>query len=132
MTGSWYVVLEEETKNYASVDGHGYDLYRWHLARTTEVEGTREAAGAAAWSLADSHVPDSIGRFLYLYPGARPGRQVYRMPDGTLLVRVTHRYDESRFRVSVGELVAAQEEVGGERFPEAPSGLKRLFGRGRP
>ncbi|WP_030396454.1 hypothetical protein [Kitasatospora purpeofusca] len=130
MTGPWYVVLEEETKNYASIDGHGYDLYRWHLARTTEGEGTREAAEAAARSLADSHVPDSVGRFLY--PGARPGRQVYRMPDGTLLVRLTRRYDETRFRVSVGELIAVQEEVEGERLPEAPSGLKRLFGRGRP
>ncbi|MEV0194499.1 hypothetical protein AB0I39_39005 [Kitasatospora purpeofusca] len=44
---------------------------------------------------------------------------------------MTRRYDETRFRVSVGELVAAQEAVGGERPPEAPSGLKRLFGRRR-
>ncbi len=54
------------------------------------------------------------------------------MPDGTLLLRMTHRYDEPRFRLSVGELIASQEEVEGERLPEAPSGLKRLVGRGRP
>ncbi|MEK2493261.1 hypothetical protein WN990_27270 [Kitasatospora purpeofusca] len=132
MTGSWYVVLEEETEKYASIDGSGYDLYRWHLAQTTEVQGTRAAAEAAARSLADSHVPDKISRFLYLYPGARPGRQVYRMPDGTLLVRMTRRNDEAHFRVSVGELIASQEEVAGEELSETPSGLRRLFGRGRP
>ncbi|MFB8203715.1 hypothetical protein [Kitasatospora purpeofusca] len=130
MTGSWYVVLEEEAHEDAHIDGSSYDLYRWHLAQSTEVLGTREAAEAAARALADSHVPERFGRLLSLYPGARPGRQVYRMPDGTLLVRMTRRHNETRFRLSVGELIASQEEAEGERLPDPPSGLKRLFGRG--
>ncbi|CAN3978804.1 hypothetical protein [Kitasatospora purpeofusca] len=128
MTGSWYVVLEEETADYASIDSYGYDLYRWHLARTTEVQGTREAAEAAARALADSHVPENIAWLLN--PGGRPGRQVYRLPDGALLVRVGCGYKETRFRVGVGELIASQEEVKGVRPPESPSGRRRLFGRG--
>ncbi|MFJ3902260.1 hypothetical protein [Streptomyces sp. NPDC090025] len=126
MTGSWYVVLEEETERYVSIDGEGHDLYRWHLARTTEVEGDRSAAEAAARELAESHLPAQIARFLN--PGGRPARQIYRMPDGTLLVRLTRAYDETRFRVSVGELVSSQEEIEGRRRPESPRGLRRFFG----
>ncbi|MFF9839005.1 hypothetical protein [Streptomyces sp. NPDC013740] len=49
------------------------------------------------------------------------------MPDAALLVRV-ERHREAHFRVSVGELVASQEEAEGEGGQAAPSGLKRFFG----
>ncbi|MFB7513692.1 hypothetical protein [Streptomyces sp. NPDC056144] len=126
MTGTWFVLLEEETKGYASIDGHGHDLYRWHLTRTSEAQATRAAAETAARALADSHVPDEIARSLN--PGGRPERRVYRMPDGALLVQLGRGYGESRFRVSVGELVSAREEVKGRSAPSAPTGLRRFFG----
>ncbi|MEU5218624.1 hypothetical protein AB0G79_20835 [Streptomyces sp. NPDC020807] len=126
MTGTWCVLLEEETKGYASIDGHGHDLYRWHLTGTTEVAGGRAAADAAARALADGHVPEETARSLGR--GGRPERRVYRMPDGAFLVQLGRGYGESRFRVSVGELVTRQEEVRGRSAPAAPTGLRRFFG----
>ncbi|MFG2129029.1 hypothetical protein ACGFNV_14690 [Streptomyces sp. NPDC048751] len=128
-TSSWYVFLEEDAESFESLETKGLFLHRWHLVASQHVEAGRQAAEARARELADSHVPQHVAK--RLEPRGRPHRSVFRMQDGTWLVRVRYGYAKTHFRVSMGELVRTEEEVEGGLKEEsyAPrGGLRGLFG----
>ncbi|MEU6574278.1 hypothetical protein [Streptomyces sp. NPDC046805] len=125
---SWYVFIEEDTEEREWTGDSSFLQHRWQLVAGHHVDGGKRAAESKAEELADSHVPQCIAR--RLNPGGRPRRSVFRMHDGTWLVQVKYRYDELHFRVGIGELVRAEEEIKGKEPPEPPKrGFKTLFGR---
>ncbi|MFJ8882429.1 hypothetical protein ACIRJR_03335 [Streptomyces sp. NPDC102402] len=127
-TPSSYVFIEEDTTELESVEGKVLSLHRWHLAATQHVDGDRAAAEVRAEELASSHIPQYIAK--RLKAGSRPYRSVFRMPDGTWLVKMKSGYQETHFRVSTGELVLMEEEIKGQDPPAPPrKGLNRLLGR---
>ncbi|CAM5582571.1 hypothetical protein SGLAM104S_04827 [Streptomyces glaucescens] len=71
----------------------------WSLVHGEYVEGEEDARDVGE-RLAREHIPELIA--VGMLPGDRPHRGVYRVPDGSLLVRVKGRHRECRFRVSVG------------------------------
>ncbi|MER5295627.1 hypothetical protein ABT382_26665 [Streptomyces pharetrae] len=124
-SSSWYVFVEE--------DRIDFDVWEptclrpeWSLVHGEYVEGGEEDARDVGERLAREHVPELMA--VGMLPGDRPHRGVYRVPDGSLLVRVKGRHRECRFRVSVGELVYSEEEITAPR-PEgkAPRRHATLF-----
>ncbi|MEU6673798.1 hypothetical protein [Streptomyces sp. NPDC046925] len=127
-TPSFYVFVEEDTRQFESVESTSFYLHRWHLVAGEPVDGGRAAAEARAEGLAGSHIPQCMERFLRA--GGRPYRSVYRMHDGSWLVKLKYRSDELHFRVSTGELAFMEEEIEGQDPPKRPkTGLKAIFGR---
>ncbi|MBZ4318938.1 hypothetical protein [Streptomyces huiliensis] len=127
-TSSWYVFVEEDAKAWDRVEGVDLYLHRWQLVVSEHIDGGREAAEVRAEELASAHVPAYIARFLN--PGGRPQRSVFRMVDGSWLVQVKLRWDETHFRVHVGRLTLTEEEIEGEEpSPPEKKRLKWIFRR---
>ncbi|MBD0419290.1 hypothetical protein H0H10_08900 [Streptomyces sp. TRM S81-3] len=129
MTTSWYALLEEGHIDYERAQC----CYRpqWEMRQTEHVEGSQEDAQAAGLRMAKTHIPESF----YLRPGDRPHRSVFATQAGTWVVQLKSRQAEAHFRVTVGQLVHTEEELGGslpEWFPEYSSStwsyLKFLLG----
>jgi hypothetical protein len=90
------------------------------MRRTEHVEGSQEDAQAAGLRMAETHIPESF----YLRPGDRPHRSVFATQAGTWMVQLKSRQVEVHFRVTVGQLVHAEEELASplpDRFPEYSS-----------
>ncbi|MET9515856.1 hypothetical protein [Streptomyces sp. NPDC002994] len=106
MTGAWYVLVEESRIDFDRwEDCHRWQ--QWELALTEHVEGGSSDAEAAGTRLAESHVPD----LMFIPEGDRPQRCVFRMQDGSWLVKLNTRHTETHFRVSTGQLVHTEEET---------------------
>ncbi|MGV9271226.1 hypothetical protein ACWDRR_42060 [Kitasatospora sp. NPDC003701] len=119
--GDWYALVEED-RNNGSTSDFSPDVHRWQLAKERQATD-REAADALAEELARTYLPQSRSHI-----GAGHGRRIYRLPDGTLLVRITDRSTRVHFRVTVAALVAEVPEAA--KVPEpAPQPKRRLFGR---
>ncbi|MFC4469544.1 hypothetical protein ACFPH6_34415 [Streptomyces xiangluensis] len=119
-------MIEEDSEKVESIDGRVLGVRRWHLVTSEQVEGGRGAAEARAEELASRHVPQHIAR--HLKPGGRPHRSLFRMQDGTWLVRVKRSYEEAHFRVSVGELIRAEEEIEERKPSTRETGRQSFFG----
>lgn len=80
---------------------------RWEVVLTGHVEGDRQDAEVVGLEVAKSYVPEPF----YLGSGDRPRRSVFRVQDGSWLVKLRGYQTEVHFRVSVGELVHGEEEI---------------------
>ncbi|MEV0533990.1 hypothetical protein [Kitasatospora sp. NPDC050463] len=116
--GDWYVLVEED-RNHGSNSDFSPDVHRWQLSKERQV-ADRDAAGALAEELAGTYLPQSPFRIK-----AGRGRRIYRLPDGTLLVRIRDGSTRIHFRVTVAELVAEVAEV----TEVTPPPKRRFFGR---
>ncbi|MEU3937704.1 hypothetical protein AB0E85_37615 [Streptomyces sp. NPDC029044] len=105
---TWYVLLEEDTRETKYADGAELRLHRWKLVATRGVGSTAEVAAAEAERLALEHVPAVIAR--HARPGDQPARQAYLTPDGAWVVSVRQRGREAHVRVSVARLMHTQTE----------------------
>ncbi|MEU2281624.1 hypothetical protein ABZ614_06590 [Streptomyces sp. NPDC013178] len=128
-TSSWYVFVEEDTEERKSVENGSFSVHRWRLVESQHVEGGKQQAEVAARELALGRDPDPSFTNGRGAPGSRPGRSVFRMQDGSWLVKVKYRLAETHYRVSIGELIHTEEETEGEWPSKSKRGLKELFGR---
>ncbi|TYC73635.1 hypothetical protein [Streptomyces sp. CB01881] len=120
---SWYVLIERDRRDYGDSV-----YYRWQLAPPKEAPLGREQAVELAEETARTYLPRESGE-----PAGTPARRVFRLPDGGFLVQLHYRGWKRHFRVSVGELVHAEEEAP----PPSPANPPRdaapprrgLFGR---
>ncbi|MER5758081.1 hypothetical protein [Streptomyces sp. NPDC002082] len=79
----------------------GQDDHAWHLATTRRAD-SRSAAEALAEQTAREYVPPEVD----LSRGARAGRKVYRVPDGSWLVEVRGENNSRGLcRITVAALV---------------------------
>ncbi|MEV0189276.1 hypothetical protein AB0I39_12185 [Kitasatospora purpeofusca] len=114
-------MLVEEDRNHGSNSSYSPDVHRWQLSREEQATD-REAASVLAEELARIHLPRSPSPIK-----AGHGRRIYRLPDGTLLVRITDGSDQVHFRLTVAELISDVTEA--KEQPPAPRSKRRLFGR---
>ncbi|MGW5616406.1 hypothetical protein [Streptomyces sp. NPDC003877] len=114
---TWYVLVEEDTRETKNAEGSELRLYRWKLVATRGGGPTAEEAAAEAERLALQHVPAVIAR--HAKPGDQPAREAYRTPDGAWVVSVRQRGREAHMRVSVAELVHKQSESEAPKEPSA-------------
>ncbi|MFF7995578.1 hypothetical protein ACFZDG_38135 [Kitasatospora xanthocidica] len=126
--GSWYVLIERDTRENDWVAGESTGYHRWELGKPLEAPKGREQALALAEEAARSHVPREGGR-----PEGKPARRVFRLAEGSWLVEVQYQHWTRHFRVSVAQLVHVEEEVPPPRPTTPPKDAvppkRGLFGR---
>ncbi|MEV5434135.1 hypothetical protein [Streptomyces sp. NPDC052701] len=114
-TASWYVLIEEDTRESRRVDGTSLKFHRWKLTGTHPIEGNETQAAAAAEDAALHYTPPLMNKRTRL--GDQPARSAFRTPDGTWLVALTNQHNSCHIRISTAQLVHHQEEV---QAPPAP------------
>jgi len=103
----------------------GHDDHSWHLAAAHEA-ASRTAAEALAEQLAREYVPPEVD----LSRGARAGRRVYRVPDGSWLVEVRGEINTRGLcRITVASPVYQETYRPAPQEPPATAPKRRLFGR---
>ncbi|MFI8219763.1 hypothetical protein [Streptomyces sp. NPDC085932] len=120
---TWYVLVEEDTRETKYAEGVELKLHRWKLVATRGVGSTAEEAAAEAERLALRHVPAVIAR--HARPGDQPAREAYLTPDGSWVVSVRQRGREAHVRVSVARLMHQQAESEAE-VPASASWKEKL------
>ncbi|MET8544473.1 hypothetical protein ABZW03_28095 [Kitasatospora sp. NPDC004799] len=121
--GSWYVLVERDRR----VTEEG--AHRWQLASSQEAPRGREQAVALAEEAARTYVPREGSE-----PDGPPMRRIFKMPDGSFLVELSHRGWRRHVRVSVAELLHSGQDAPPEPRPPAPPRdaarpRRGLFGR---
>jgi hypothetical protein len=114
-SASWYVLIEEETRESRRVDGTSLKFHRWRLTGTHHVEGDGTEAAAAAEDAALHYTPALMDK--RTRPGDRPARSAFRTPDGTWLVALSNQHNTCHIRITTAQLVHHQEEA---QAPPAP------------
>ncbi|WP_406202125.1 hypothetical protein OH807_23280 [Kitasatospora sp. NBC_01560] len=116
---SWFVLVERDWREHGGTD------HRWQLTAPKEAPLGRDQALAMAEEAARTYLPGDSGQ-----PSGRPGRRIFRLPDGGFLVELRDSGWRRHFRVSVGELVHTEEPEQPAARPEpAPARGRGLFGR---
>ncbi|WP_190137476.1 hypothetical protein [Streptomyces longispororuber] len=120
---TWYVLVEEDTRETKYAEGAELRLHRWRLAATRSVGPDEEQAAAVAEQLARAYTPPVIAR--HTRPGDEPARKAFLTRDGAWVVAIRQRRRECHIRVTTARLVHTQEEKEGpplswrEKFREA-------------
>ncbi|MGC0208573.1 hypothetical protein [Streptomyces levis] len=132
---TWYVLVEEDTRETKYAEGTELRLHRWKLVATRGIgptaeeaaaeEAAAEEAAAEAERLALQHVPAVIAR--HARPGDQPAREAYLTADGVWVVSVRQRGREAHVRVSVARLMHKQEESEGPPPPSWKHRLRKAF-----
>ncbi|GAA2539684.1 hypothetical protein GCM10010423_41850 [Streptomyces levis] len=122
---TWYVLVEEDTRETKYAEGTELRLHRWKLVATRGIGPTAEEAAAEAERLALQHVPAVIAR--HARPGDQPAREAYLTADGAWVVSVRQRGREAHVRVSVARLMHKQEESEGPPPPSWKHRLRKAF-----
>ncbi|MGV9503321.1 hypothetical protein ACWDQ0_34140 [Streptomyces sp. NPDC003642] len=137
---TWYVLVEEDTRETKYAEGTELRLHRWKLVATRGIgptaeeaaaeeaaaeEAAAEEAAAEAERLALQHVPAVIAR--HARPGDQPAREAYLTADGAWVVSVRQRGREAHVRVSVARLMHKQEESEGPPPPTWKHRLRKAF-----
>ncbi|OXS35630.1 hypothetical protein [Streptomyces sp. XY006] len=137
---TWYVLVEEDTRETKYAEGTELRLHRWKLVATRGIsptveeatveeaaaeEAAAQEAAAEAERLALQHVPAVIAR--HARPGDQPAREAYLTADGAWVVSVRQRGREAHVRVSVARLMHKQEESEGPPPPSWKHRLRKAF-----